>query len=97
MHEDLGREQPAAAWCDEQGAGDRLVAELTGGAEDAEQQRGAGHDRERGVDELGEAVAVEGRVAGVAGGGDDGDGGQRAGDGGGGDGDQREAYRALLE
>ena len=42
VHEDLGRQEPPAAWCDEQGAGDRLVAELTGGAEDAEQQRGAG-------------------------------------------------------
>jgi hypothetical protein len=97
MDEDLGRQEPAAAGCDEQGAGDCLVAELAGGAEDAEQQRGTGQDRERTVDELGEAVAVEGRVAGVSGGGDDGDGGQSAGDRRGGDGDQREADGALLE
>ena len=47
VDEDLGRQEPTAAWCDEQGAGDRLVAELAGDAEDAEQERGAGDDRVR--------------------------------------------------
>ena len=48
------------------------------------------------MDELGEAAAVQRRVAVVAGGGDEGDRGQRAGDGGGGEGDRREADAALL-
>src|SRR4029450_2206718 len=75
----------------------RVVAQVAGVAEDAEQQGGTGHDRERAVDELGEAVTVEGRVAGVSGGGDDGERGQGAGDGGGGGGGQRKPDGALLE
>ena len=92
----LGRQEPTAARGCEQGGGDRLVAELAGNAEDAEQERGAGDDRVGRVDELGEAAAVKGRVAVVAGGGDECDRGEHAGGGGSGEGDRREADAALL-